>query len=569
VSEPPTDVAGALPDPLIGIDRQFRIVSFNEGAQGVFGYPAEAILGQPFSRLFPDRFVEALRTSLLELGEGAAETVPSSRRLRLCVRHGEGAELPMDATLSVVDAGEGHLFVATFRMLGQEGMDLGCGVGQPDPLTALPDRAMFRDIVDQGLSAVDPDNRTAGILVLDLNRFRLISHTLGHEGGDQLLTQVGQRLQAQVTPGDAVGRYGGDQFAVYLNDLPGADAISERVGELLQSLQQPFPVNGHEVFVTASAGVSVFPTDGGEAEYLLQRADMARTQADRPLQNDWTYYAPDLDARAWDRLNLESSLNRALERNEFRLLYQPIVSLSDFSMVGVEALVRWEHPERGLIGPGEFIPLLEETGIIVPVGRWILEAACAQLREWHDQGLGGLELSVNLSPRQVADPGFVGMLERALEVSGLRTSYLRLEITENLFLQDLPGAEQRLGLLHEAGYRLSLDDFGTGFSAMNYLRRLPFHHLKIDRTFLAGIPKVVEDTALVQGIIHMADTLGIQTVAEGVETADQADVLRWLGCPEAQGFGFSRPVPAQEIARMISQGVDFPIRPGGAGIAGS
>ena len=542
-----------------------RIVSFNRGAQEALGYGSREALGQPLGALVADRFAEALRGRVQELVRSQGDDSGCSLRMRLCLLRRDGYEVPIDATLAALEAGGQWLLVVVFRCFGGDDLDNTPGTGQADPLTALPDRRLFRELVDRSLPELEGSNRAGGLLVLDLNRFRLISHTLGHEGGDQLLTQVGQRLQGQVRECDTVGRYGGDQFAVFFRDLADADAIPELVAGIFASFQEPFPVNGHEVFVTASAGVSVFPEDGRHAEFLLQRADMARTQADSPVQNDWTFYAPDLDARAWDRLDLESRLNRALERNEFCLLYQPIVTLSDFSLVGVEALVRWEHPERGLIGPAEFIPLLEETGIIVPVGQWILETACAQLREWHDQELGGLELSVNLSPRQVADRGLVDTLEGALAGAGLRTSYLRLEITENLFLQDLPGAEARLCQLHEAGYRLSLDDFGTGFSAMNYLRRLPFHHLKIDRTFLAGIPKVVEDTALVQGIIHMADTLGIQTVAEGVETANQADVLRWLGCPEAQGFGFGRPVPPAEVARMSVEGVDLPLRSGGSG----
>jgi len=562
VNCPPEDVrVGPLPDPVIGTDRHMRIVAFNEGAEYVFGYPAGEILGQPFSVLFPERFIEILRTRMAELEEHGPGQQPGSCRVRLCGLRRDGSEVAMDTTLAVMESQEQRLLVATCRDLSgalRNGSEVR-GAGQPDALTALPDRALFRELVDQSLQLLDRHARKAGILVLDLNRFRLISHTLGHDGGDHLLTQVGQRLQAQLRQGDTVGRYGGDQFAVFLNDLADVEDIPTRVMRILDSFQDPFPVHGHEVFVTASVGVSVFPTDGQEAEFLLQRADMARTQADSPVQSNWAFYAPELDARAWDRLDLESRLNRALERNEFRLLYQPIVSLSDNSIIGVEALIRWEHPERGLIGPAEFVPLLEETGIIVPVGQWVLETACAQLRDWHRQGLGGLELSVNLSPRQVADPQLVEALEGALRTSGLCASYLRLEITENLFLQDMPGAEERLRQLHEAGYRLSLDDFGTGFSAMNYLRRLPFHHLKIDRSFLNGVPKKVEDTALVRGIIHMADTLAIQTVAEGVETADQADVLRWLGCPEAQGFGFSRPVDADAIVRMVTEGPDFPL----------
>lgn len=555
---------GLRPDPMLGTDRHFRIVSFNEGAEAAFGYPAREVLGRPVTILFPERFLEPLQTQVGELQDEDGAGSPRSCRLSLCGLRRDGTEVPLDATVTTVGTGRQRWLVAVFRELGNPRAEDGEAYpgGGADRLTGLPDRALFRALVDRSLPSLQEQGVKGAMVLLDLNRFRLITHTLGHEAGDDLLTQVGQRLQSRLRPGDVVGRYGSDQFALFLQGVVDVKEISALVGEFLEAFTEPFPVHDREVFVTASGGVSVHPGNGARAETLLQRADLARTQVGSPVQNNWAFYTPELDTGAWDRLNLQSRLNRALERSEFRLMYQPIVNLADFDIVGVEALVRWQHPERGLVEPNEFIPLLEETGKIVEVGQWMVETACAQLGEWHAQGLGGLELSLNLSPRHVADPRLVDVLERAIRANGLRASYLRLEITENLFLQDLPGAEEGLNLLHDSGFRLSLDDFGTGFSAMNYLRRLPFHHLKIDRTFLDHIPEVVEDTALVQGIIQMAETLTIQTVAEGVQNADQADVLRWLGCLEAQGFGFSPPVPADAIARMMLEGPNFPLGPG-------
>ncbi|MFA9460940.1 EAL domain-containing protein [Thiohalorhabdus sp. Cl-TMA] len=547
---------GPVPDPVVAADSSLQIIGFNTGAEAVFGCPAREVLGRDLVSLFPERFVSVLYDGLGELREEAPETGRVSRRLNLFGVRQDGEEVALDATLCMLQSGRAEssvvLVLRSHSMAAEQGPQP--DQGKTDGLTALPNRILFPELVDQSLKRLEHHGRNAAVILIDLNRFRLINSSLGQAGGDRLLTQVGRRLQSHLRPGDTVGRQGGDQFAVFLNDLGEVEHIPPLVARLMDSFSDPFQVQGYELFVTASAGVSVFPDDGTTSEDLLQRADMARTRAEDTVQNNWAFFAPDLDTKAWERLELEARLSRALERQEFHLVYQPIVDLASHRMIGVEALLRWAHPELGPVSPGVFIPLLEETGMIVAVGQWVLQEACQQLRAWQDAGVGPLDLSINLSPRQFADRQLESILEGALRESGVGPGQIRLEITESLFLRDLPEASEILSRLNDRGFRLALDDFGTGFSALNYLRRLPFHSLKIDRSFLADIPRVVEDTALVRGIIHLADTLRIRTVAEGVERSEQAEFLRWLGCPEAQGFGFSPPVSAEDISRLAWQG---------------
>jgi diguanylate cyclase (GGDEF)-like protein/PAS domain S-box-containing protein len=548
---------------VVGLDTHLTIRSFNEGAEFILGFPGTEVAGCPVLVLVAERFRSSLKEELAGLTVAGGEKASKSRRLHLCMLRQDGREVPVDATFSRMDGeGDGWLTMVLRSLDPEERRERTDGSeGCPDPLTALPDRSLFVDLADQSLNRLGHHRRNAGVLVLDLNRFRWITNTLGREGGDELLAQVGKRLRQQVRPGDLVGRHGGDQFAVFLNDLAAVEDLTPLVMRLLAVFEDPFRVHGHEIMVSARAGISVFPGDGKAAEGLLRGADMARSRAERMVTNNWAFYTPELERSARQRLELESCLQRALEKDEFRLAYQPIIELASGRLTAVEALLRWDRPEVGPVSPGEFISLLEETGMIVPVGEWVVRTAARQLVEWRKQGLHQIELSVNLSPRQLADPDLEHMLEDVLQETGLPPGDLRLEITESLFLRDLPGAEAILRSLRKRGFGLSLDDFGTGYSALGYLRQLPFDRLKLDRTFVQDIPRTMEGTALVRGILHLADTLGISTVAEGVERKEQADALRWLGCPEAQGFGFSPPVSSEAIAELGGSEGNWPVIP--------
>jgi len=556
-SSPWNPPLGPLPEAIFSLDGDLRVQAFNEGAEFALGYSAKEVEGTPLTHLLAERFRTILGEQLRELA--AAGDASGSRRLRLFMLRQDGGEVAVDVTFFRVLSGEQCLLTGVLQRLEPEAPpgEVRSGGGS-DPVTALADRRLFQELADQSLYRLGYHGRTAAVLLIDLNRFQLVTNTLGREGGDELLSQVGQRLSARVRPGDIVGRAGGDQFAVFLNDLAEFDDIAPLVLRFLDAFEAPFQVHGHELAVSVRVGVSVYPSDSEQTEGLLRAADLARSRTKMPVNSNWAFYAPELERHAWERLELESQLKQALEHNEFHLVYQPIVDLASDRLVAVEALIRWDRPEVGPVSPEDFISLLEETGMIVPVGEWVVRTAARQLVEWRAQGVDGIALSVNLSPRQLADSGLEGMLDGILRETGLSPTDFRLEITESLFLRDLPGAETILGRLRERGFGLSLDDFGTGYSALGYLRHLPFDRLKLDRSFIENILRGVEGTAMVRGIIHLAETLGIITVAEGVERQEQAEVLRWLGCPEAQGFGFSPPVAGETIAQLNELASNWP-----------
>jgi diguanylate cyclase (GGDEF)-like protein/PAS domain S-box-containing protein len=432
-----------------------------------------------------------------------------------------------------------------------------------DPLTGLPNRVLFLDRLQQATERLRRRSPAlTAILTLDLDRFKLINDSLSHRIGDELLAAVAPRLKQAVRSSDTVARFGGDEFGILLEDIGGEREAIEMAERIAAVFTRPFVIGGAEHFVTTSIGIAL--AQGGEpADDLLRDADAAMHRAKERGRSRWELFDETLRGRAMSRLRVENDLRRALERRELTLDYQPLVSMGDGRLVGVEALVRWDHPDRGRIPPADFIPVAEENGLIEPIGRWVLAQACIQAAQWYKArpDAAPVAMSVNLSAAQLANPGLPEHVGAALRMSGLEPSLLSLELTESVLAGDMQELAETLRSLKALGVRLVLDDFGTGYSSLSYLTRLPLDVLKVDRSFVGGLGVEPRDTAITEAIVAMSQALSMRVVGEGVETKLQLAELTRLGCDLAQGYYFSRPVPAAEITRMLDGGV--PWRPPG------
>jgi diguanylate cyclase (GGDEF)-like protein/PAS domain S-box-containing protein len=416
-----------------------------------------------------------------------------------------------------------------------------------DSLTGLPNRNMFLGELDRTIARAARQGTEFAVCFIDLDRFKTVNDTLGHDAGDELLKVMAHRLRAAVRKSDLVARLGGDEFVVLLEGGPGA-GLAAVADKLLAAIGEQVTLAGCQFLVTGSIGVGLYPADGDDAATLLKHADAAMYLAKENGKNNVQFYTDELAGMAARQFELESALRLALVRDELVLHYQPKVDATSNEIVGLEALVRWHHPLRGLVPPGEFIPLAEERGLIVPIGRWVVATACRQIRAWRDAGLATPPVAVNLSPRQFADNRLVDDFEDAMAASGVAPADLEIELTESVLVADPDRANDVLRRLHAMGVRIAIDDFGTGYSSLSYLKRFPAQTVKIDRSFISGLPTDRDDTAITQAVIAMAHSLGLRVVAEGVETADQLGLLRQLHCDEVQGYLLGRPVPAGEIA---------------------
>jgi len=437
-------------------------------------------------------------------------------------------------------------------------------LAQFDSLTGLPNRALLSDRFSQLIVQARRHGRSLGVLFIDLDRFKMVNDTLGHAGGDELLKETARRLQASVRTGDTVARISGDEFAVILGDLARIEDAAIVAQKMIERLAQPFSLLGRETFVTASIGIAAFPADGDDAEALLAAADAAMYRAKESGRNAYEFFTAEISQRTHRRARLGSELRRALEREELALAYQPKLELASGAVCGAEALLRWRHPQQGELLPGEFIPVLEETGLIVPAGEWVLRRACADLRARQAAGIPLLPVAVNLSARQFRQPDLDGRIRSLLRGEGIDPRLIELEITESQLMEDPDYAIRVMHALRSEGIGIALDDFGTGYSSLSYLTRFPLTAVKIDRSFVAGIRSADGDSVIVRTIIEMAHTLGLTVVAEGVEEENQAAYLRRHGCEQAQGYLFARPMPAADFDRLIS----LP-RPAAHGLAGS
>ncbi|HEY6008859.1 MAG TPA: EAL domain-containing protein [Geobacteraceae bacterium] len=425
-----------------------------------------------------------------------------------------------------------------------------------DPLTGLPNRLLFNELLNQSLAQAHRHNhdRLLAVLFLDLDRFKLINDTLGHTVGDQLLQAVARRLKECCRRDqDMVARRGGDEFIILLPELETPQGPVRIAQKIIDAFASPFILPEHELFIGTCIGISLFPDDGTDGDTLIRNADMAMYRAKEEGRNRYHLYNPSLNAKASQRLAMETSLRRALERHEFFLNYQPKINVKTGRVVSFEALVRWQHPELGLIPPKQFIPLAEETGLIVPLGEWVLRTACAQNRAWQDAHYPPMRVAVNFSPRQFQMFRLADMVESVLTETNLDPHWLELEVTEGIMLQNVESSIMTLRRLSDLGIHIAIDDFGTGYSSLSYIKKLPINTLKIDQSFVSDITVNTDDEAIATAVVTLAQSLGLNVVAEGVEMVEQAQLLDSLDCSEMQGYFFSRPLPADEFLPLFDR----------------
>ena len=520
------------------------------GVERVLGHPPEARVGRPaFEPVHPDdlRGIQRLYRDVAASPDMEATAVFRARHVDGSYRVVEAVAKNLLADPAIEGVVVNYRDVTEQRSLEQQLRHQAFH----DSLTGLPNRALFLDRLAHGLVRTRRGNPPLAVVFVDLDDFKAVNDSLGHAAGDSLLVAVAGRIRMSVREADTPARMGGDEFAILLEDATTVDAARESATRVLKALRMPFRLGDRDVAIQASAGIAMYGSPEQTADELLRNADIAMYSAKAQGKDRLVIYESAVHDAAIGRLQLRTDLQLALERDEFALVYQPLVDLDTAAVYGVEALLRWHHPRRGLVGPVEFVPIAEETGLIIPIGRWVLEQACRQAQAWHGaRGGKGLELSVNLSGRQIEDPDLVDDVRRALAASGLDPRLLTLEITESILMHDADGTIATLEQLRALGVRLAIDDFGTGYSSLSYLRRLPVDVLKIDRSFVAVVDAGPDEAALVQSIVTLGRSLRLETVAEGIEQPGQLAELLSLGTHLGQGYYFAKPLSPDEITAL-------------------
>ena len=531
------------------IDVDQRIVSVNSAFSRITGYSASEAIGQT-----PDLLRSGVHSADFRAEVMAAMRGAGAWHGEIIGRRKNGDLFPQSVSIGVVRDSE-HRVTHSFSIFSdisvlrsaEERMQR---VVNYDSLTGLPNRTLFHQLLEQALVIARRSGEYGALMVIDLNRFTSVNDTLGHEVGDELLRQVGQRFRAVLREEDILARFGGDEFVVGLISIQKREHCAFVAEKLLEALAPAFIIDSHALHISASIGIATYPEDGHDTAALLRFADVAMKRAQVTLDSNHVFYSPEINLRAREQWQLEGELRQALCGSELCLHYQPKVSLRSGRIVGAEALIRWQHPEHGMIPPGKFIPLAEETGLILELGSWVVEEACRQLRAWLDAGMERIPIALNLSARQF-DPQLPQRLQAVIERHGVPCELLKLEITESLLVR---GQEKVIPIMNELvalGFNLALDDFGTGYSSLAYLKKFPITTLKIDRTFVIGVPEDENDCAIAQAIVTMGKQLRQEIVAEGVETLAQMNFLRTLGCDQLQGYLFSQPVAAADFEQMV------------------
>jgi diguanylate cyclase (GGDEF)-like protein/PAS domain S-box-containing protein len=531
-----------------------RYLRVNHALVALTGYKANELVGKTFGDITHPEDLDADLAAVQELLSGERDLYENEKRYV----HAEGHVVWIQLNVTLVKDGDGRPlhFIAQMQDITERKRAQAELAHQAlhDPLTGLPNRLLFTDRLEVALARLARRGGAVAVLFLDLDRFKLINDSHGHEVGDQVLMEMASRLGGILRPSDTLSRFGGDEFTILCDDLSSEEDASQVAERIAEALAAPFPLADREVFLSASIGIALGRDRAMSAGALLRDADAAMYGAKERGRSRYVIYDGAMRLRGAERLETETALRRAIEREELRVHYQPEVELATGRVVGVEALVRWAHPERGLVAPGEFIPVAEDTGLIAPIGEWVLREACRQARTWQGEyGDAPIRMAVNLSGRQLAREGLRDTVANALADADLLPELLCLEITESALAEDPVAARETLRSLKRLGVCLAIDDFGVGFSSLSQIRQLPpVDVIKIDRSFVSGLGRNREDEAIVASVISLARALEVETIGEGVETAEHARALRELGCDHAQGFLFSRPVPPAELGELLA-----------------
>ena len=547
-------IMNSVIDGILTVGEDGTIETANNAAGRIFSWSPAQMIGCSLDQLVGREHasdVEPGSVAHIELGR-----LPPQSVLELVGWRRSGARFPVEMSVTELDLHGPRTFIVTLRDITERkaAQEMVLFHATHDPLTGLPNRTLFDDRLATALSQAARRGEMLAVMFLDLDRFKLINDTLGHTTGDTLLAALSTRLRSSVRQEDTVARMGGDEFIFILRGLKSAEDAVKPAQKILERMRPPFHVDGHELHLTASIGISLYPADGLAPDQLLKCADLALYRAKERGRNRLQLYNPTLNVRVFRQLDLERSLRRALEQQQFALVYQPQVALETGRIVGLEALVRWHHPELGLVMPDDFLPLAEETGLIEPLGHWILRTACLQHRAWRDARLGPPRLAVNVSAREFQRSGLEQRVCEVLAETGMKADWLELELTESVLMQEGDGTAGLLAYLDALGISLALDDFGTGYSSLSYLRRFPIKRVKIDRALVRDIETSEGDAALTRAAIAMANGLRVGALAEGIETPGQLSLLRRYGCDQGQGFLLGRPVTASEMAALLRRG---------------
>ncbi|HEX8889270.1 MAG TPA: EAL domain-containing protein [Pyrinomonadaceae bacterium] len=542
----------ASPLAIFVVDAKANVLMWNPAAEQTFGWTASEVLNKPVP-IIPEERRASFEKSFADTLSGKTTANYETVRRR---KNGSLVDVNVWTTRLLDPDGEVSGVMAIVadisdRKQAEEKIHY---LAYHDTLTGLPNRVSFEERLTEALTRGESSGQPLAVMFLSLDRFKKFNDTLGHMVGDQLLRSVSERLSASMREGDAMARFASDEFAFLLTRIKDADDAAETAHNFQRILDTPFTVDGQELYVTASIGIGLYPHDAVDAQNLLKNAGAALYRAKQHGGSNFQFYTADMNERALQRLSLENKLRWALERNEFKVYYQPQVSVDTGQIVGMEALVRWQHPEMGLVSPSEFIPLAEDTGLISSIGEWVLRTACAQTRAWHDFGFSNLRVAVNLSPRQFQQPDLLRMIANHLKETGLDASSLELEVTEGSVMKSTESAINTLRELKAMGIKISIDDFGAGYSSLTYLKNLPIDALKIDQSFVREMSTDPNDAAIVMAIIQLAHSLKLRVTAEGVENEDQLRFLRLLRCDDMQGYLFCRPLPVEGFEQLLLEG---------------
>ena len=526
-----------------------RLLDCNESFARIFGYASreEALRQAAWDFYVKPEDREAALAKLVER--------QSLTNYELCLRRKDGSLVWVLQNENLVEGPDGRLSVIEGTTIDiserKQAEEQVKHLAFHDPLTNLPNRLLFNDRLTLAVAQAHRHNQRLAVLFLDLDRFKVINDSLGHSIGDELLRQVAERIQEYVREGDTVARLGGDEFTLLVPGISAEEDAAKIARKICEAIHDPFWIDGRELFVTTSVGVSVYPSDGHDGETLVRNADSAMYRAKDQGRDNYQLYTPAMNAKAVERLSLESRLRQAVANDEFELHFQPFIDLRTAEVLGAEALIRWRHPELGLIPPMDFIPIAELSGLIVPIGEWVLRTACAEARKWHKKGFPRLTVSVNLSSRQFQQTDLLSQVTRALDETGLEADKLDLEITESNAMHNAEHSINTLRGLKKQGVRISMDDFGTGYSSLNYLKRFPIDRIKLDQSFVRDLPTDKDDAAIAMAVIAMGRSLELIVIAEGVETEEQLAFLKGHECDQLQGFLLSRPLPPEAFDRFL------------------